>query len=362
MSKRNRISQNSRNYDISFEDLKNQINIISGYITDSKLSLYSIMRDELFYLPAFFEHYRRFGVEQFIILDDASTDGTTDFLLSQPDCAVLRSKFRFGQEIEARMPDGQVQRSRAGTLFKRAIPEKFLAGRYALHADADEFLILPPEVPDFGTLLSHLKEKNIDCVAASLIEFYPTDICDITGDKQPNSFGEMIDLFPYFDAIKLIELKHNKFPETIGDSASKRLFNKYKIRDAHYLLRKLNNFLPPSVIEALSLKYVSSATLKTPIVNWRDGIWLKGSHNANVPPTHLVLLPMAHFKFTHALAEKTRSAIQTRAYAKKSRKYVHIDLLMDRMKEGDGNFVGSESQKYVSPQQLVNLGLMHWNL
>ena len=38
----------------------------------------AIVHDEMFFLPAFLAHYRRLGADRFVILDDASTDGTAD--------------------------------------------------------------------------------------------------------------------------------------------------------------------------------------------------------------------------------------------------------------------------------------------
>ena len=38
----------------------------------------AIVHDEMFFLEAFLEHYRRLGADRFIILDDCSTDGTIE--------------------------------------------------------------------------------------------------------------------------------------------------------------------------------------------------------------------------------------------------------------------------------------------
>ena len=42
--------------------------------------LVCVLKDEMYFLPEFLAHYRALGVEHFVFLDDASTDGTTVFL------------------------------------------------------------------------------------------------------------------------------------------------------------------------------------------------------------------------------------------------------------------------------------------
>ena len=43
------------------------------------------VRDEALRLPWFLEYYRQAGVDHFFVVDNGSSDGSTDYLLSQPD-------------------------------------------------------------------------------------------------------------------------------------------------------------------------------------------------------------------------------------------------------------------------------------
>ena len=99
--------------------------LVSGARRDDAITVCSIVKDELFHLPAFFDHYRKLGAEQFIILDDKSRDGTGEFLRSQPDCLVLEAQQGFGDI----MPSGQ----RAGVMWKSAIPQTFCKDRWAFY-------------------------------------------------------------------------------------------------------------------------------------------------------------------------------------------------------------------------------------
>ena len=59
------------------------------------IALFSIIRDEMYFLPRFFAHYRQLGVDDFLIYDDRSIDGSTDFLIAQSDCTVLTGSYKY---------------------------------------------------------------------------------------------------------------------------------------------------------------------------------------------------------------------------------------------------------------------------
>jgi Glycosyl transferase family 2 len=47
------------------------------------------VRNELLRLPQTLDHYRTIGVSRFFVTDNGSTEGTKEFLLTQPDCHVF---------------------------------------------------------------------------------------------------------------------------------------------------------------------------------------------------------------------------------------------------------------------------------
>ena len=104
------------------------------------------------------------------------------------------------------MPGGRVRRDRAGVFFKRVIGETYCRGEFGLYADADEFLLLPRAVADLPTLYRRLTEHAIDAVVASLVEFYPDSVRDLRGSPQPRSFADLAGLYPYFDAVPLVQI------------------------------------------------------------------------------------------------------------------------------------------------------------
>jgi glycosyltransferase involved in cell wall biosynthesis len=343
---------------IPFASLRDRLAVAHGHPVPGRPTVYSIMRNERFFLEAFFDHYRTLGVGQFLVLDDGSTDGSLDYLRSQRDCVVLGSDLRYGQEIRVRMPDGRVRAERAGVLFKRVIGETFCSGDYGLYADADEFLVLPPAVPDLPTLYARLRERGIDAVVASLVEFYPESAGDLRGTPQPHSFADLLALYPYFDAVPLVRFRPGLAPKRINVSASRRLFARYGITRPAAPLRgmprwtaRLRRRLPGK-----------SATMKTPIVRWREGVWISDTHRSNVRPSSEVLVAFAHFKFNHRLAQKTEEALRLRSYAGKSEKYELYAELMIRMRADDARLMGPDSVRYAGPADFARSGLVDWRL
>jgi hypothetical protein len=342
---------------ISEADCSSHVRIESGRFRDAEVNLYAIVRDEMFFLDAFLDHYRQLGVDQFLILDDSSSDGTREFLSAQPDCLVLSSDLGFGDPVAAE-GEGSARTTRAGTLLKRVIPRKYLKNKYAVYADADEFLILPEGIDDIRTVIRMLERDRIACVAASLVDFYPESLADLDRSIRARSFSELLERYPFYDATPLVELVADDWPKPLGEGASKRLFREHGIKDVPPALSSL----PSAVARLLPFPTPRSAWLKTPLIKWDDDTWLDGSHNANVPPSHRVLLSMAHFKFTFDLKRRTEQALERRSHSRGGRKYFHYRLLLQNMRRRGAKFTAAESAKYSSPGALATHGLLKWEL
>lgn len=138
------------------------VTIVSGSFDPSKLTLFSIFKDEIYFCQAFVDHYRSIGVEQFLILDDGSEDGTFELLRDQKDCVLLKSTLKFGQIIKYRAFGKRFWHSheRAGKALKCVIPHMFLEGSFGLYVDADEFLLLPPEVDSLQTVIERVSSDG----------------------------------------------------------------------------------------------------------------------------------------------------------------------------------------------------------
>ncbi len=342
----------------TLERLGESLTVRHGRPVAGAIKLYSVMRNERFFLDAFFSHYRNLGVQQFLILDDGSSDGSPDFLVGQPDCVLLASPLRYGDRVRVRMPDRRKTQERAGVLFKRAIPEKYCRGEYTLYADADEFLILPEQVDGLDSLFRMLAEHDVDSVAASLIEFYPDSMADLCGQPAPRTFDDLVALYPWFDAVPLLRFRQGMQPKRINGSASRRLFRRYGL----VRQRPRPAWMPRWAQDLRRPLPGKSATLKTPILRWREGVWTTDTHHANVPPASEILLAFAHFKFTHTWARKTEEALRLRSYAANSEKYELYARLIEHMKADTSGFRGPSSRRFQGPHDLAEAGLLHCRL
>lgn len=326
---------------LSRAELAASLSIIGGTVAAGGMAVFGIFRNEMSFLPAFLAHYRSLGAGQFLILDDRSDDGTREYLLAQPDCVVLHSSLGFGQKVI--LTDGAGETERAGTLLKSAIPRRYLAGRWALYVDADEFLFLPPGITDLSSITTFLERRGQRSVVASLVDFYPLDI---SGYGQPSRAATLADLLaesPYFDATRLLVVPPGGQPRRVGTGASMRLFERFGIIE-----RRAAS--PPTTPRA--------AWLKTPLLKWDADVRMQGSHEANIAPPSDFILAIAHFKFGPDVLRRSAAAIAWKSHANNASKYHFYTRLIQRMQASGQGFVGPHSRRFESGEDLVAAGLM----
>jgi hypothetical protein len=125
---------------------------------------FSTMRNELPRLPEFLAHYRGLGIGHFLIVDNASTDGTTDCLLAQPDVSLWRTGASYRD-------------SRFGMDWLGFLLARHGHGHWCLTVDADEILIYPDwQNRDLTLLTSHLDRNRISGMGALMLDLYPSGL------------------------------------------------------------------------------------------------------------------------------------------------------------------------------------------
>lgn len=329
------------------------LQVMHGRLRDAEVNAFAVMKDEMFYIRAFLDHHRRIGVEQFLILDDRSTDGTREFLAGQPDCVVLASPYTFGETVT--MPTDNGSRSvRGAVAFKTMIPRKYLSGRYALCLDTDEFAILPVGVRNLRELQEILARNDVVSVAATLIDFFPRSVLEMDEPRDPPSAEEMLRLHGYFDALPLLGWQPGReHPVRLEESATARLFRKHRIKTVPEAMqgapRWLNRLLP--------YRIPTTSVSKMPLVRWVDGVTYENTHRTNVVPSDKVLLGLAHVKFTYDLSRRMAAALESKAYVRGSRKYLWYEELLESMRQGDPSFLGPDTRLYTQPADLAEARL-----
>lgn len=333
--------------ELSCSNLLDYVTVAEGTFSPSKLTLFSIFRDEIYFCRAFFDHYRSIGVEQFLILDDGSADGTEDFLRGQNDCVTLTSSLSFGQSVRCRMPNRVVQYTRAGIAFKTLIPHHFLMGTYGLYADADEFLFLPKGVPSLSALVARMEQYKTHAIIGPLIEFFPANF-PVSNSQPipPTGIDQLLSENPYFEASPLLILDPERGFRKIGRTKSELLFDRFGVKGKKGTFGRSGRPKSPS--------------LKTPIMRHGQDAFRLGSHSVNVPASTEIMLPMAHFVFTSNFGFKVQRARKLRSHARRSAKYDFYKELADKVNQTGDGIIGTESRKFRSPQDLIDSENMKW--
>ncbi len=297
----------------------------------------SIVRDEMEVLPAFLQYYRHLDVAGFLFFDDHSTDGTAEFLCEQPDCGVLRASMRFGDDWNGR---------RFGPQAKNLLPQKFLANRWVLTADADEFLVLPAPFATLPPLTESLQRHQLAAMRAVMLDFYPESlqsICPHGAPEGPFGFARYFDVYREFD-----------WPEgapqprhySIADGVRPRMFLELMKRHPEW--------------RAEFADYRFASVNKVPLVHWIPGVQMRNAHHGNVRVSAQIQGVMAHFKLYPGLWPKVEAALVSGAYWRQSIEY----RFLARAKEAlnDWPLIGPTSRTYTGPQSLAEAGWLYSRL
>jgi Glycosyl transferase family 2/Galactosyltransferase len=119
-----------------------------------------VERNEKIMLPHFLQHYRSLGVRAFLFVDNLSDDGSREFLLEQPDVVLYSS-------------DTEYKASHFGVSWQQAILGNHAIGKWALLADADEFLVLPSQFTRLQEVCDALDGERATTTCVVMVDMYP---------------------------------------------------------------------------------------------------------------------------------------------------------------------------------------------
>lgn len=333
--------------------------VVQGAVDRDRITLFSVMKNERQVLPAFLDHYRGLGFEQFLIVDDRSSDDTRAYLARQPDCVIMEADRTFGEEIRYTDPEGTTKRIRFGTWLKIVVPHLFFDGQVVAYFDADEFLLLPPGVISIRELIAGMAARGETALMASMPEFFPRDASGLSGSMPQTSAG-MFAAYPWFQPEALFRPgPFEKKPDFLAPPKTEALFARYGV-EVPLDKRRWRDRLWMSSKDRAAQQAQTSARHKTPLVLRSAESYLTGSHSANHPAATDRLLTIAHFVFTADFADKVARARQWQSYAHGSRKYHGYAMMMDAMEGVEDGFLDLDSRAYADPRQMLECGLMVW--
>ncbi len=286
-----------------------------------------VMKNERPRIEDFLNHYRMLDVNGFVLIDNGSSDGTLEYALEQPDCAVFSTT------------DSYSASGFGSQWINAAIDMCGLGNRWLVAADLDELLVYDQcekrSLPDLAGLLENAKLDALPCL---MLDMYDD------GNPERNSYvpgTSMIDASPMFDATgygREPSLIKSLLPATAlaiqGGPRARTMFNR---SDANAMLPYLH---------------------KVPFMRWTPGAGMRTSHEVdpiirNFSPLRGALL---HFKFLDNPALTNKDRLQDLDHWNGNRQQ---SIYFENLGETAGTtFMFEGSRQYVSSQSLVHHDLI----
>jgi hypothetical protein len=307
-------------------------------------------RNERLRLPAFLKHYRDLGVGRFFIVDNDSSDGTTEYLADQPD-------------VRRFTPSGSFREAGGGTDWLNALLAEFGEGHWCVTVDIDEWLCYPgSELAPLRTLTAFLDRHGYEAVGCLLLDLYPG------GPLAACSYKEGDDLLaaaPYFDAGPYERIPIDLCPGVLirGGMRERIFYPKFRARGAAAKIYEgLRGRAARRVPRVHDIRWLRGprqppVLTKVPLVRWNGQTRYLSPHWVSPKIVAPVTGALLHFKFLADFRERAvHEAARGEYYdgAAEYRRYAHtLDGTPDRalMYEGSTRFEGTA--------QLVRLGLIH---
>lgn len=154
--------------------------------TDARRPLVvAVVRNEAERLPHWLDHHRRIGAGHFLIVDNASDDGSAAYLAAQPDVSMWTTTASY-------------RGSRFGRDWTNWLLTRFGSGRWCLTLDADELFVFPhDDRARLGDLTAELDRRGLTALGALMVELFPKG--PLLPDPPPDDAAALARL-EWFDA------------------------------------------------------------------------------------------------------------------------------------------------------------------
>lgn len=224
--------------------------------------LICVLKDELVLLPDFFRHYREAGIDDFVLIDNGSSDGTLEYLKDQSDTTVYSVRRPF------------VWQRKQGWIM-RAIRMASRDGerKWFLYVDADEHVVFHGVGHySFEDLVVTMESIGMYRVRGMLIDMYPEGPLLESAYQPPE---RLLDSYPYFDAAGYAEARFNEVISRKGGPRQRafghvrstfrpeltkyplfRLLTGDVFANPHHIWPYERNFLSPCYLGILHFKFL----------------------------------------------------------------------------------------------------------
>lgn len=323
-----------------------------------------LCHNEALRLQHFLDYHRSIGIGHFLVVDNASTDGSAEILDQAPDVTRFTSQRLY---------------SECKSSWREVLSDIYLVGKWVAFLDVDELLIHPKwpqhSLPKYTEILDR---SGYDCLLSIMVDMYPDEVAGNVPYRQGTPF---LDHSPFFDTgnyrldfYKARQVEHG-YPTPVvrlRGGARERLFHQHTIHHGtpveKWLCRKVfslsRSFRPTTfrrVIDALARKFTermdSGAGLpnmgKVPLMRWREGCkFSSGIHRINTP---MKVAPdlgaLLHFKYLGDFSERITYNAARGQHTKGSAHYKQYSDVIETQGEprfrfdGTRKFTGIDSLK-----------------
>lgn len=130
-------------------------------IRSGDILCFATVRNESVRLPYYLAHHRALGVSHFLIVDNASDDGTVEYLKSQQDVSLWSTSKSY-------------RASRFGMDWLTWLQMRYGHGHWCATLDADEALVLPHhDTRNLHDLTDWLDARDAPVFSALMLDLYP---------------------------------------------------------------------------------------------------------------------------------------------------------------------------------------------
>lgn len=151
---------------------------------NDQIVLFSTIRNEMDFLPWFFDYYRGIGVNRFVIIDNGSDDGSTEYAAQQNDAIVYRT-------------DDNFFAAASGMRWINEMISRHGQENWCIFVDLDEQLMVPGiEENGLRPVLDGMRERDETILKAYMLDTYPDNLSEL----EPLKAGvQPINVSPFFD-------------------------------------------------------------------------------------------------------------------------------------------------------------------
>lgn len=165
-------------------------------IQRNNILVFVTLRNERVRLPYFLDYYRRMGVAHFLCVDNASDDGSAEYLAEQRDVSLWSTTASY-------------KAARFGMDWINGLLFRYGVGHWCVTVDPDEFLVYPHcDTRPLRALTDWLEASGIRSFSAMLVDTYPRGFI---GEQTYCEGDDPFDIARWFDPANYTIQKNGEY-------------------------------------------------------------------------------------------------------------------------------------------------------